>query len=153
MYAEMTAAFSSLKTATDIAKSLLALREFAQFNSQLADLLSAVVDARLQAVSMQEAHTAVASRVKELEQELETLKNWEAEAKNYEPLEVSRGVFAYVSKSNAQPLQSAQKLCSNCFHQNIKSFLQQANEERPLRSLSCHRCDAKIIIREYKDGS
>ena len=153
MLTEISAAFSSLKTATDIAKSLLALREAAQFNSQLADLLSAVVDARLQAVAIQEAHTTVTSRVKELEQEIESLKSWEAEAKNYETLEVARGVFAYVAKDNNQPFQSAQKLCSNCFHQQIKSFLQQANEDRPNRSLSCHRCKSKVVFRGYKDDS
>ena len=154
MLTEISSAISSLKTASDIAKSLLALREAAQFNSQLADLLSAVVDARLQAVSIQEAHTVVASRVKELEQEIERLKSWEAEAKNYEALEVASGMFAYVAKDNNQPLQSAQKLCSNCFHQKIKSFLQQENEARPLlRSLSCHRCITKVVFRAYKDNS
>ena len=58
MLAEATAAFTSLKTATDIAKTLLALREAAQFNSQLADLLNAVVEARLQTVAIQESHTS-----------------------------------------------------------------------------------------------
>ena len=140
MLAEATAAFTSLKTATDIAKTLLALREAAQFNSQLADLLNAVVEARLQTVAIQESHTSISSRVKELEQELEHLKRWDAEAKNYEVLEVAHGVFAYVAKEQKQALQSAQKLCSNCFHQHIKSFLQQANDERRDRSLSCHRC-------------
>jgi len=153
MLAEASAAFTSLKTATDIAKTLLALRDATQFNSQLTDLLNAVVEARLQTVAIQEAHTLVSSRVEELENEIERLKSWEAEAKNYEVLEVARGAFAYVSKGVEQPLHSAQKLCSNCFHQYIKSFLQEAREERHAHSLSCHRCKSKITFRDYTDGS
>ncbi len=153
MLAEATAAFTSLKTAADIAKTLLALREAAQFNSQLSDLLQAVVEARLQAVAIQESHTSVTSQVKELENEIERLKSWQAEAENYKVLEVASGLFAYVAKDNQQPLQSTQKLCSNCFHQSIKSFLQQASEARPMRSLSCHKCKAKIIFRAYTDDS
>ena len=153
MLAEATAAFTSLKTATDIAKTLLSLREAAQFNSQLSDLLQAVVEARLQAVAIQESHAVVTARVKELENDIENLKSWHAEAENYKVLEVASGLFAYVAKDNQQSLQSTQKLCSNCFHQNIKSFLQQANEARPLRSLSCHRCKSKVIFRAYADDS
>jgi DNA-directed RNA polymerase subunit RPC12/RpoP len=153
MLAEATAAFTSLKTATDIAKTLLALREAAQFNSQINDLLQAVVEARLQAVAIQESHTSVSSRVKELENEIERMKSWQAEAENYKVLEVARGLFAYVAKDNQQPLQSTQKLCSNCFHQNIKAFLQQASEEQRMRSLSCHRCKSKVVFRGYTDDS
>lgn len=153
MLAEATAAFTSLKTAADIAKTLLALRDAAQFNSQLADLLSAVVDARLQTVAIQESHTSITSRVKELEDEIKRLKSWSEEAEKYEVLEVASGLFAYVSKDNVQTMQSAQKLCSNCFHKYIKSFLQQASEDHRTRSLSCHGCKSTVVFRAYKDDS
>ena len=153
MLSEATAAFTSLKTATDIVKTLLALREATQFNSQLADLLNAVVDARLQTFAIQESHTSISSRVKELEDEIERLKSWKAEAEKYEAMEVASGLFAYVSKDNLQTMQSAQKLCSNCFHKQVKSFLQQAGEDHRARSLSCHGCKSKVVFREYKDNS
>jgi DNA-directed RNA polymerase subunit RPC12/RpoP len=153
MLAEATAAFTSLKTATDIVKTLLALREATQFNSQLADLLSAVVEARLQTLAIHESHTSISSRVKELEDEIERLKSWKADAGTYEAMEVASGLFAYVSNDNLQTMQSAQKLCSNCFHKQVKSFLQQASEDHRTRSLSCQSCKSKVVFRGYKDNS
>ena len=155
MYAEFSSAVASAKLALDIAKAANGLSNYNDLVSAVSDVNTKLMQATAIALASQEKQMALVSRVNELEKELVQLKNWEAEASNYETSQVARGLFAYVAKGNVEPLCATKKLCSNCFHKQIKSFLQESRDKGPGRdyALTCHRCNAKDLFHQYIDGS
>ena len=155
MYAEISSAVASAKVALDIAKAAHGLSNYNELVAAVSEVNAKLVDATVVTLASLEKQSALASRVDDLEKELVQLKNWEAEANNYEVLEVARGLFAYVAKGNVQPMHSAHKLCSNCFLQYKKSFLQESRDTAPPRHyvLSCDRCKSKLPFHFYTDNS
>ena len=155
MYLEISAAVQSVKALGELVKAAKQLSNYAEFVSAVSEVSAKLMAATAVALAGQEKQAALASRVGDLEKELVQIKNWEAEANNYESLEVSRGIFAYVIKGNVQPLCSAHKLCSNCFHQYKKSFLQESRDSAPPRhyTLSCDRCSSRLPFHYYTDNS
>ena len=153
MYAEISAAFASVNALTTLLKSAHSLGNYNEISAAVSKVNSQLLEAQSAALSSNEKQAALTSRVDALEKELIKLKDWETEARDYEATEVARGLFAYVHKGNVQPMSSTQKLCSNCFHQQRKSFLQESREAHREHSLTCHRCDKKVIFIEYKDCS
>ena len=155
MFAEISAAVTSAKTALEIAKAAHGLTNYNELVAAVSEVNAKLMDATVVTLASLEKQSALASRVGDLEKELVQLKNWEAEANNYEVLEVARGLFAYVAKGNVQPLHSAHKLCSNCFLQYKKSFLQESRDTVPPRhyALSCARCTSKHPFHNYTDNS
>lgn len=154
MYAEISSAVASAKLALDIAKTANGLANYNDLVSAVSDVNTKLMQATAVALASQEKQMSLVGRVQELEKELVRLKDWEAEASNYETLQIARGLFAYVVKGNVQSMSSTQKLCSNCFHQQTKSFLQESRERTAPRdyNLTCHRCSAKDVFREYIDA-
>ena len=155
MYTEISSAIASAKVALDIAKAAHGLSNYNELVAAGSEVSAQLMAANAVALTSQEKEAALAGRVGELEKELVQLKNWEAEANNYEVLEVARGVFAHVAKGNVQPLHSAHKLCSNCFNNYEKSFLQESRDTVAPRhyKLSCDRCPSKLSFHYYTDNS
>ena len=150
-----SAAVQSVKALGELVKAAKQLSNYTEFVSAVSEVSTKLMAATAVALASQEKQAALASRVGDLEKELVQIKDWEAEANNYEVLEVARGLFAYVAKGNVQPLHSAHKLCSNCFLQYKKSFLQESRDTAPPRhyALSCDRCGSKRPFHFYTDNS
>ena len=155
MHTEISSAIASAKVALDIAKAAHGLSNYNELVAAVSEVNTKLVDATVVTLASLEKQSALASRVGDLEKELVQIKNWKAEADNYEILEVARGVFAYVIKGNVQPLHSAHKFCSNCFHQYKKSFLQESRDTTPPRHfvLSCGGCPSRLPFHFYTDNS
>ena len=152
MYLELQAAYTSVTTLTKLLKAANSLSNYNEIVGAISEVNTKLMQAQTAGMAALEKQQAQASRISDLEKELTNLKNWEAEASNYETLEVARGVFAYVIKGNVKRMTSAEKLCSNCFLQNKKSFLQESREHRDY-CLACHRCNAKVIFHNYSYNS
>ncbi len=155
MYTEISAAFTSINALTTLLKSAQSLGNYNEIVAAVSEVNAKLILAQTGALAGLEKQQAQSSQIDELEKQLVKLKNWEAEASNYETFQVARGLFAYVIKGNVQPMTSTQKLCSNCFHKQIKSFLQEARERTPPRNyrLTCHICNSKDEFHEYIDCS
>ena len=153
MYAEISSVVASAKLALDLTKAANGLSNFNELVSAVSDVNVKLMQAMAVALASQEKQAALVSRVSELEGELVKLKNWEAEARNYETTQIARGVFAYVVKGNVEPMTSAQKFCSNCFHQSRKSFLQETKDAPRGFILHCDGCKSRLSIRHYADNS
>lgn len=151
MIHELLMASQSVQSLGSLLKAAHGLANYNEIVAALAEVNTKLMQANALALSSQEKQAASAARVQELEQEVMRLKDWSAEAQQYEALEIARGVFAHVKKDRVGTLQSAHKLCSNCFHQNRKSLLQRFREPGRDEGLVCHRCEKKIVFRHYAD--
>jgi hypothetical protein len=150
MFAETAAAISSLKAASDIARAMVDVRDATKLSAQIGELQQAIIAAQVHAIAIAEKNFALSNRVQELESECKRLTDWSVEAQNYEVKEISTGVFAYLAKGDATSLQSAQKLCPNCFAKRAKSLLQQSNDDYRSVGLTCPACRMKLVFHGYQ---
>ena len=152
MINELMMASQSVQALGTLLKAANGLANYNEIVAKVSDVNSKLMGANAVALAAQEKQSSLATKVQELEGEVAKLKDWSAEAERYEVEEVATGVFAYLGKGQAVKLQSAQKLCANCFNQGTKSLLQQQHVEvgRQL-SLVCHRCKANVVFRHYAE--
>ena len=139
---------SSFSALQNITKSLLEVRDFQNLNSKVIELQEIILTAHRQAMEAHQSHSVLNERIRELEEECVHLKDWSTEKQLYSPREIAPGVFAHIENTRVGGFQGTQKLCSNCFEQCNKSLLQQSLEEKRRISLSCHRCESKIVLHE-----
>ena len=124
MVAEISAGLAGIKAALDIAKGFNNLKREAEIKSAVADLTSVLMDAQRDAIDAYQQQNTLLDRVRELEEEITTFENWDAEAERYELSDIGEGVVAFVLKEEAGGDEISHKLCPNCFEQRTKSYLQ-----------------------------
>lgn len=147
---EVASLMTSAKAAYDIAKGINALKNEVDKNQAVSKILEVLIAVQKDALSMQEKHSLLTTKIQELEKECDRLKDWQTEKERYELKEIAPGVFARIEKGLVGNLQSAHKFCATCFEQNFKAPLQQEKIDvgRKL-SLTCHRCKSKVIFDSY----
>jgi len=135
MLPEITAGISGLKNARDLIKSLGSAKTDAAVAQVQIDLQNVILDAQQALFAANEAQSTLTQRVHDLEQELMSLKDWNAEADRYELTQIEGALSAYVLKKGMEGRQEPHWLCANCFQDKHKSFLQQVGPEI-MRSLT-----------------
>lgn len=141
-------AIVSLNAASNIAKSILELRDVAQINTKVIEFQNEIMSAQDKVRSSQREQDLLLEKIQELEKECKQLKDWNIEKEHYEIKEISSGVFAFIEKNYEGSLQSARKLCTTCFEQRTKSILQY---ESLGKLLTCPRCSSMIAGIKYLD--
>jgi len=146
MLAEISAGLSSLKAATDIVKGLNAAATQAAVNDVKLTLQDHIFEAREALSAAQDAQAASLQRIRDLEQEIVRLKDWEREKQRYSLKAVAIGAFAYTPKPGMENGEPPHWLCANCFNQRQKSFLQFKGQDRTASGgrgeTSTYACDA-----------
>jgi hypothetical protein len=140
MYAEITAAFQSAKTAVDLIK---ATKELSNSN----ELLTAVNDVQVKlsgaiasALSSQEKQALLAERVRDLETQLRDSEDWKNQMQRYKLFEFPTRALAYQLKRElANGGEPIHYLCTACVDKKKKTILQ------PMLSyLHCPECKSNI---------
>ena len=148
MLAEISAGFGSLKAAKDIIQGLNAANTQASVNDVKIALGQHVLDAHIALAAANDAQSAAARRIADLEQEIVRLKDWSAEKQNYELQAIGAGATAYVEKRSVQSGQAPHWLCANCYDSGQKAILQ------PRQSIDhdayrCPKCSADIKVTRH----
>jgi hypothetical protein len=136
---------SSLKTAGDIAKAMIGLRDAATVQAKVIELQGVILAAQGSALTAQSDQMAMLERVRDLEAEVARLKAWDAEKQRYELKDMGRGTLAYALKAEAKGTGPDHSLCAQCYEEGVKSILQ-AEIRFPGRChvLACHRCGSAL---------
>ena len=152
MYAEIQAAIASGRVLSDILNASKDLRNFNELAGAVSEVNAKLMQATAVALASQERQSALSTEIDKLKQEIVHLKDWAANAENYEVLEFSTGLFAYVNKNRVPPMKSMQKFCAKCFKDHFETILQfQAVDVGRQKSLVCHRCKSTVVFRNYVD--
>jgi hypothetical protein len=77
--AEITAALTGIRSALDITKAMINLRDAEAFRSKSIELQGVVLETLEKAIAAREAQTEQSDRIRALEAEGTNLKNWDAE--------------------------------------------------------------------------
>src|SRR5690242_16345846 len=93
---------TSLKTAKDIAETMIGLRDAAAFQGKMVEFQSKIIDANNAAFAIQEERAAMLSRIRDLEKQVADFERWETEKQRYELKGLGYGSFAYMLKPDAR---------------------------------------------------
>ena len=146
---EIALAVTSIRSALDIAKAMVGLRDAETFRAKSIELQTVILEALNQSIEAREAYAAQLDRIRALEAEVAELKAWGAEKERYELKKVGAGgTVAYMLKPEARGAEPPHWLCPNCYAQGKKAFLQGSSLSGANRVYTCPACKTYIAARE-----
>ncbi|MCJ2033046.1 hypothetical protein [Methylobacterium sp. J-068] len=143
---------SSLKATSDIAKAMLGIRDELLIREKAVELNAQVMTAQSSALAAQAAQAELVERVRQLEQKVVELEDWEREKCRYQLAEIATGVFAYATKPGMEDGEPPHRICARCYQDGRKSILQGISRTKnwtKLDLLVCHVCDAEIVLASH----
>ncbi len=144
----MAAVAGSLKTAGEIAKAMVGLRDAAVVQSKVIELQGVIMSAQSSALTAQSDQFALLERVRELEAQMAELEAWESEKQRYELKDYGGGTFAYELKEPEVSGEPPHRICAACYQKGQKSILQfshisQANHRH---IYDCNVCETRFSL-------
>ena len=146
MLAEIAAGLGSLNAAKDILKALNGAQTAVAVNEVKMELQGLILDAQSGLFAAQEAKAADARRIADLEQEIVSLKDWTAEKQRYHLADIWNGAVAFMPKPGMENGEPAHWLCTNCFNQGRKSYLQRQGQVGSYAVQKCGACQSTMTI-------
>lgn len=129
----VAAAFTSAKTASDIAKSLITLRDEDLVRGRVMDLTGTLMDLQQQMMQGQQEQMALIKQVYELEDALRKVNAKQNILDRYELLAVGPMKVVYALKAEFKGTEPAHLCCTSCYDKGTRSVLKSM---RPIRSTS-----------------
>ena len=148
MYAEISAAIASAKTALNIAKSAHELSNYNELVAAISEVNTKLMDATTIALASQEKQSELSNRISELENQLREVENWESKIERYELHQFPTGTYAYALKGDNESGEPSHYLCATCVNERKPTILQPKG-----RFFGCPICNNKIAIRPTTPGS
>ncbi len=141
-------ALASLKTANEIARSFIGLRDQATIQTKVIELQSVILSAQSSALAAQGEQFALLENKRELETSIADLEAWNREKQRYALNELATGRFAYTLKENEQAGEPIHHICANCYQERRKPILIQFEIPQGRASaMKCHHCGSEIVVR------
>lgn len=139
------AAFSSLKVATDVAKSILETKTTVEVQGKVIEIQSALLAAQGAAIAATNAQFELVEKVRQLENRLEAANAWDVDAERCALVSpFGNGGSVLALKEAVSNGEVPHLLCPNCFGSRRKSFLAPVKEKDGWISLSCSACKFSI---------
>ena len=138
MATELIAGLGLFKSMFDAAKGLKDINDTAIRNAAVIELQEKILAAR-------EQQSALAERVRELEEEVARSKAWDTEKQRYSLVQFAPGAVAYVLKKSEARSEPGHALCANCYERGVKSILQ-SNGDPYIddHAFECSSCNTAI---------
>ena len=148
MYAEISAAVASAKTALDIAKAAHGLSNYNELVAAVSEVNAKLMDATVVTLASLEKQSALNSEIADLKEKLREVEDWEGQMKRYKLHEFPTGALAYALQPGMEQGQPLHYLCAACVDKGQKSTLQPNG-----RYLKCTACNASIEIQDRPPSS
>ena len=141
MYAEISAAVTSAKTALSIAKTAHDLTNYNDLVAAISEVNAKLMDATTVALASQEKQSGLTNRIAELEDKLREIESWESEIERYKLHEFQETkALAYALQPDMANDEPLHYLCTTCVNKRQKTILQPSG-----RLLYCPVCDKSIM--------
>ena len=145
MYAEISAAIASAKTALDIAKTANGLANYNELVSAVSEVNAKLMQATTVALASLEKQSALTTEIADLKEKLREVENWEGQIQRYRLHEFPTKALAYALQPGMEQGQPLHYLCTACVDKKIKTTLQPNG-----RHLNCPACKTTISIEPPK---
>ncbi|MDX6805012.1 hypothetical protein [Terrihabitans rhizophilus] len=137
-------AIGSLKTASEMAKAVMDLRDASAIQSKVIDLQSVIVAAQSSALSAQSDQFTLMHQLRGLQSKLEQLEGWDATKRRYLLKDYGGATFAYELRANAAEGEPIHRICPACYEKKIRSVLQFSYNASGRDTYDCHSCGKKM---------
>lgn len=153
MIESMQGAYNAVVGGLDILKGFQALKTEAAVNQAIIDIQRSLLEAQRALNEAEARHASDLSRIRDLEQCVVRLENWESEKQRYELADTGQGSPAYRLKAGMERGEPTHWLCPQCYEQNVKSIMKQDNlPQGRVQVLACQRCKNEIITEGRRIG-
>ena len=115
MIAEIAGGLAALKSASELTKAIMDLRDATVVQAKAIELQRQILAAQESALAANERQTTLLEQIKALEKEIARLKKWNADKSKYEMKSVGSGAFAYLPSPSDDPRAANHWLCVTCF--------------------------------------
>jgi hypothetical protein len=143
--AEIAAAITGIRSALEVTKAMIGLRDAEAFRLKSIELQGLILESLDKAIIAREDYATQLDEIRALKAEVADLKAWDAEKQRYELKMFGISAMAYMLKPEARGTEIPHWLCPNCYEQGKKSFFQ----GRPItaagrRMYICHSCRGTV---------
>ena len=142
----IASALSSLKAATDIAKTMIGLRDAQAMQAKVIELNGQILDAQGSVFAANQERATLIEKVRQLEKQLVDLEAWDAQKDRYQLTDAGDSNFVLILKPEMRGGEPAHYICANCYEQRKKAILQHMNTRGMGDLLSCPLCKTKTLI-------
>jgi len=144
----------ALKSAVDITKGIMSLKNQSEVQSHVIELNSKLIEAQQAIFLISENYGQAKERITELEDQISKMNNWDHERSRYTLKSPWPGVpvsVYHLKKSHANG-EEPHWLCPTCFEAGQKSILNTMQKKGERVHLSCSLCKALINTTYYSIG-
>lgn len=120
----ITAAFTSLKVAGEIAKGLIDLKTTTEVQAKAFELGRMILDAQGDLLAANAAQAALIGEVSDLKGQIARMKNWETEKQRYKLIAPFPGCMVYALKKSMSGGDTPHYLCTTCYQKGQPTILQ-----------------------------
>ena len=143
MYGEIVSVIQSAKALGELVKAANGLANYTEFVAAVSEVSTKLMDATAVALASQEKQSALANRIKELENQLREIENLESSMKRYQLHEFPTQALAYALQQGMEQGQPMHYLCTACVDKKQKTTLQTHG-----LFLKCPVCKSDIQIQK-----
>lgn len=141
----VAAIVSSLKAASDMARTMVNMSGTANVQGKVIELQGLILSAQGGALAAQAEQSSMVQKIGDLESEIARNKEWEKEKLRYELKELRLDSYAYALKGNNRGSEPDHYLCPTCFNKNKKVILLGGITGSRYRKIKCPECDTEIF--------
>lgn len=139
------AAVASLKTATEVSRSILEMKSMSEVQDKVTELQSALLEAQNCALTATASQFELQNKIRELENRLSEKENWHNQAVRYQLVSPWRGpAQAYALKMSHSHGEVPHLVCSSCFHQEQKVILNPVKNKEGFVQMVCPSCKSTM---------
>lgn len=141
----------SLKTAGDIAQTLVGIRDANLIQQKVIDLNREIIAAQSSAITTQAQYAALTQHVRDLTARVAELEAWEQEKLRYQLMDHGGGTFTYALKAGMENGEPFHRICAHCYQGRRKSLLQShGNFGSGREKVTCPACDGEFWLGHHR---
>lgn len=144
-------AITGLKSATDIAKSILEIKSLTEVQGKVIELQSAILSAQSSALAAQGEQSSMVQRIRDLEEEIRLAKAWETQKKRYQLVSPNAGAMVYALQKSMSDGEPPHYICTSCYQAGKRSILQirESGERSRVSAFVCPVCKTEASTQYY----
>jgi hypothetical protein len=145
MYAEFTAALSSIKSISDLVTLIQKAKVDSAVAQKAIELQGAIISLQTAMMGIQAQNQELISEASKLKQQIADMENWETEARKYKLIQLVTDSFVYALEDDQLANQPYHWLCVHCYQNKQKSVLQRSDTRAGGWILICPQCKNEIF--------
>lgn len=130
---------------SEIANLLIKAKVDTATTEKAIELQSSIISLQSDLMTIQSQNQALLTAKNELEQRLNWIESWNAQAENYKLEEITSGVFVMASQPSENDSTPPHWLCANCYQKKQKSILQYNGNPSDGVHYFCPNCKNDVV--------